>query len=123
MTLALFCYFFPLQTHFDYGHHQSNRGRKLNVLKEPTRKEIEQRYELGHELGRGEFGITYLRTDKATGDTFACKSISMKNLMTNVDIEDVRWEVEIMKHLPMHLNIVSLKDTYEGDSAFGYRVV
>ncbi|XWS43149.1 hypothetical protein CRYUN_Cryun16bG0077900 [Craigia yunnanensis] len=101
----------------DYGHHQSNGGYKLIVLKEPTGREIEQRYELGRELGRGEFGITYLCTDKVTGDTFACKSISKKKLMTAVDIEDVRREVEIMKHLPTHLNIVSLKDTYEDDNA------
>ena len=101
----------------DYGHHQSNGGHKLSVLKEPTGREIEQSYELGRELGRGEFGITYLCTDKVTGDTFACKSISKKKLRTAVDIEDVRREVEIMKHLPTHLNIVSLKDTYEDDNA------
>ncbi|XVE61153.1 hypothetical protein DITRI_Ditri06bG0017000 [Diplodiscus trichospermus] len=101
----------------DYGHHQSNGGHKLTVLKEPTGREIEQTYELGRELGRGEFGITYLCTDKVTGDTFACKSISKKKLRTAVDIDDVRREVEIMKHLPPHPNIVSLKDTYEDDNA------
>ncbi|XWS59136.1 hypothetical protein CRYUN_Cryun08bG0096300 [Craigia yunnanensis] len=101
----------------DYSHHQSNGGHKLIVLKEPTGREIEQRYELGRELGRGEFGITYLCTDKVTGDTFACKSISKDKLRTAVDIEDVRREVEIMKHLPTHPNIVSLKNTYEDDNA------
>ncbi|XWS66364.1 hypothetical protein CRYUN_Cryun05aG0193000 [Craigia yunnanensis] len=98
-------------------HHQSNGGHKLSILKEPTGREIEQRYELGRELGRGEFGITYLCTDKETGDTFACKSISKKKLRAAVDIEDVRREVDIMKHLPKHPNIVSLKDTYEDDNA------
>ncbi|WRX25650.1 Protein kinase domain - like 10 [Theobroma cacao] len=102
----------------DYGqHHQGNGGHKLSVLKDPTGTEIEQSYELGRELGRGEFGITYLCTDKVTGDTFACKSISKKKLRTAVDIDDVRREVEIMKHLPKHPNIVSLKDTYEDDNA------
>ncbi|KAL0316827.1 UNVERIFIED_CONTAM: Calcium-dependent protein kinase [Sesamum radiatum] len=48
---------------------------------------------------------------------FACKSISKKKLRTRVDIEDVRREVEIMRHLPKHPNIVSLKDTYEDDNA------
>ncbi|KAK8528212.1 hypothetical protein V6N13_001992 [Hibiscus sabdariffa] len=98
-------------------HHQSNGGHKLIVLKEPTGREIEQRYEVGRELGRGEFGITYLCTKKETGETFACKSISKKKLRTTVDIEDVRREVEIMKHLPEHQNIVTLKDTYEDDNA------
>ncbi|KAB2037523.1 hypothetical protein E1A91_D03G082800v1 [Gossypium mustelinum] len=102
----------------DYGqHHHGNGGHKLTVLNDPTGGEIEQRYELGRELGRGEFGITFLCTDKETGDTFACKSISKKKLRTAVDIEDVRREVEIMKHLPHHPNIVTLKDTYEDDNA------
>ncbi|KAE8098803.1 hypothetical protein FH972_016840 [Carpinus fangiana] len=102
----------------DYGGAHPNGGsHKLSVLKEPTGREIELQYELGRELGRGEFGITYLCTDRATGETFACKSISKKKLRTAVDIEDVRREVEIMKHLPQHPNIVTLKDTYEDENA------
>ncbi len=101
----------------DHGSSYQNGGYKFYVLKEPTGREIEQRYELGRELGRGEFGVTYLCTDKETGETFACKSISKKKLRTAVDIEDVRREVEIMRQLPKHPNIVSLKDTYEDDNA------
>ena len=101
----------------DYAANHGNAGSKLSVLKEPTGREIELSYELGRELGRGEFGITHLCTDKSNGDEFACKSISKKKLRTAVDIEDVRREVEIMKHLPKHPNIVSLKDTYEDDNA------
>ncbi|CAN6454139.1 unnamed protein product [Victoria cruziana] len=92
-------------------------GGKLAVLSNPTGHDIESRYELGHELGRGEFGITYLCTDRETQEVFACKSISKKKLRTQVDIEDVRREVAIMKHLPKHPNIVSLKNTYEDDNA------
>lgn len=102
----------------DYvGNNHGNGGLKLSVLKEPTGREIELRYELGRELGRGEFGITYLCTDNTTGEVYACKSISKKKLKTAIDIEDVRREVEIMKHLPKHPNIVTLKDTYEDDNA------
>lgn len=90
---------------------------KLWVLKEPTGRDISAHYDLGREVGRGEFGITYLCIDLKTGEKFACKSISKKKLRTAVDIEDVRREVEIMKHLPAHPNIVSLKDTYEDDNA------
>ncbi|KAG8046985.1 hypothetical protein GUJ93_ZPchr0008g13498 [Zizania palustris] len=71
----------------------------------------------GPELERGEFGVTYLCTEHATGEAFACKSISKKKLRTTVDIEDVRREVEIMRHLPRHPNIVTLRDTYENDNA------
>ncbi|GLT64607.1 hypothetical protein SLA2020_370890 [Shorea laevis] len=100
----------------NYGQ-RGNGGYKLRVLKEPTGSEIEQRYKLGRELGRGEFGITHLCTDKETAENLACKSISKKKLRTAVDIEDVRREVEIMKHLPSHPNIMSLKGTYEDDNA------
>ncbi|KAL0921694.1 hypothetical protein M5K25_008794 [Dendrobium thyrsiflorum] len=90
---------------------------KLTVLKESTGKDIGSRYQLGNELGRGEFGITYLCIDKDTGEKFACKSISKKKLRTAVDIEDVRREVQIMRHMPPHPNVVSLKDTFEDDNA------
>ncbi|WOL04002.1 calcium-dependent protein kinase 20 [Canna indica] len=89
----------------------------LVVLKNPTGRDIGSRYQLSNELGRGEFGVTYLCTELATGKQFACKSISKKKLRTPVDIEDVRREVEIMKHLPGHPNIVSLKDTFEDHAA------
>ncbi|KAG5253849.1 hypothetical protein OIU77_016963 [Salix suchowensis] len=95
----------------------SGNADKLWVLKEPTGRDILARYDLGRELGRGEFGVTYLCTDINTGEKFACKSISKKKLRTAVDIDDVRREVEIMKHLPAHPNIVSLKASYEDDSA------
>ena len=55
--------------------------------------EIEKKYELGRELGRGEFGITYLCSDRETREVLACKSISKKKLRTPVDVEDVKREV------------------------------
>jgi calcium-dependent protein kinase len=94
---------------------KKNEKNNLVVLKEPTGREILVRYELGRELGRGEFGITYLCKDRQTGEELACKSISKNKLRTAIDIEDVRREVEIMRHLPKHPNIVTLKDTYEDD--------
>ncbi|KAI7743476.1 LOW QUALITY PROTEIN: hypothetical protein M8C21_011327, partial [Ambrosia artemisiifolia] len=96
---------------------ESGSGFKLYVLKNPTGHDITQRYNLGRELGRGEFGVTYLCTDSETGERFACKSILKKKLRTSVDIEDVQREVEIMKHLPKHPNIVTIKDTYEDNNA------
>ncbi|KAF9592749.1 hypothetical protein IFM89_017319 [Coptis chinensis] len=103
----------------DYAVNQGSGGSnyKLRVLNDPTGTDIEIAYELGRELGRGEFGVTYLCIDKSTGDNFACKSISKKKLRTSIDIEDVRREVAIMRHMPKHPNIVSLKDTYEDDNA------
>ncbi|KNA18999.1 hypothetical protein SOVF_065580 [Spinacia oleracea] len=102
----------------DYSVNQrSEVNTKLYVLKDPTGRDIHARYELGRELGRGEFGITYLATDLDNGEKYACKSILKKKLRTSVDVDDVRREVEIMKQLPKHNNIVTLKDSYEDDNA------
>ena len=94
---------------------------KLSVLKNLGNVEeeilITEKYILSKELGRGEFGITYLCTDKMTKEVLACKSISKRKLRTPVDVEDVRREVTIMRHLPPHPNIVSLKGVYEDDNA------
>uniref|UniRef100_A0A7N0V285 non-specific serine/threonine protein kinase n=1 Tax=Kalanchoe fedtschenkoi TaxID=63787 RepID=A0A7N0V285_KALFE len=89
----------------------------IRVLKDVVplshRAVIEDKYVLGRELGRGEFGITYLCTDKGTKEELACKSISKRKLRTAVDVEDVRREVQIMSSLPDHPNVVRLRATYE----------
>ncbi|XP_019197275.1 PREDICTED: calcium-dependent protein kinase 10-like [Ipomoea nil] len=90
----------------------------IRVLKDFIPKaRISDKYFLGRELGRGEFGVTYLCTDQATREAMACKSISKKKLRTAVDIEDVRREVAIMSSLPDHPNIVKLRATYEDNEA------
>ncbi|XP_050205640.1 calcium-dependent protein kinase 29 [Mercurialis annua] len=70
-------------------------------------------YDLDKELGRGQFGITYLCTEKSTGLTYACKSISRRKLVNNKDIEDVRREILILQHLTGQPNIVEFKGCYE----------
>lgn len=109
--------FNPFSEQFYSSSLGSRADTKLQVLSDPTGREIGTKYELGRELGRGEFGITYLCTEKSTGEKFACKSISKKKLRTAVDIEDVRREVAIMRRLPHHPNIVSLRDTFEDNTA------
>ncbi|XP_051118367.1 calcium-dependent protein kinase 24-like [Andrographis paniculata] len=89
----------------------------FNVLKNPYQNDISERYELGKEMGRGEFGVTYRCRDRETGESAACKKISKSKLKTYVDMEDVRREVEIMKRLPKHPNIVAYKDAYEDKDA------
>ncbi|XP_072986283.1 calcium-dependent protein kinase 10-like [Typha latifolia] len=78
---------------------------------------LSDKYFLGRELGRGEFGVTYLCIDKETRESLACKSISKRKLVTAVDIEDVRREVAIMSSLPAHSNVVRLKAAYEDADA------
>ncbi|ONM10612.1 Calcium-dependent protein kinase 2 [Zea mays] len=76
----------------------------LVVLRDPTGRDLGAQYELGGELGRGEFGVTYLCTESATGARYACKSISKRKLRTPVDVEDVRREM-CHRHGVMHRDL------------------
>ncbi|KAK1311737.1 Calcium-dependent protein kinase 13 [Acorus calamus] len=78
---------------------------------------IDDAYLLDRELGRGEFGVTYLCVDRSTNEALACKSISKRKLRTAVDVEDVRREVAIMRHLPESPSIVTLRDACEDERA------
>ncbi|CAM8926559.1 unnamed protein product [Rhodiola kirilowii] len=70
-------------------------------------------YVLGHKLGEGAFGTTYLCIEKATGNPYACKSISKRRLKSVESRERVKVEIQILHHLVGHENIVSIKGTYE----------
>ncbi|KAK4253283.1 hypothetical protein QN277_010607 [Acacia crassicarpa] len=103
----------------DHGKRDSNAGKKapITVLTGVPKENIEDKYLLDRELGRGEFGITYLCIDRETRELLACKSISKRKLRTAVDVEDVRREVAIMKLLPKSPSIVRLKEAFEDNNA------
>ncbi|KAK1269790.1 Calcium-dependent protein kinase 3 [Acorus gramineus] len=82
------------------------------VLGRPM-EDVRSTYIFGRELGRGQFGVTYLVTHRETKERFACKSISARKLFHRDDVEDVRREVQIMHHLTGHRNIVELKGAFE----------
>nr|ASL69962.1 calcium-dependent protein kinase [Hordeum vulgare] len=84
----------------------------ISVLGRKT-ADLREHYILGRKLGQGQFGTTYLCTEISTGCDFACKTILKRKLITRVDVEDVRREIQIMHHLSGHKNVVSIKDVYE----------
>jgi calcium-dependent protein kinase len=86
------------QTYYVLGHKTAN---------------IRDLYVLGHKLGQGQFGTTYLCTEISTGSQYACKSISKRKLISKEDVDDVRREIQIMHHLAGHKNIVTIKGAYE----------
>ncbi|KAL2557890.1 Calcium-dependent protein kinase 13 [Forsythia ovata] len=94
-----------------------NTKKAITVLSNVEKESIEEKYLVDRELGRGEFGVTYLCIDRDTRELLACKSISKRKLRTAVDVEDVRREVAIMKHLPKNSSIVSLKEACEDENA------
>ncbi|KAF5729050.1 Calcium-dependent protein kinase 21 isoform 1 [Tripterygium wilfordii] len=74
---------------------------------------IREYYTLGKELGRGQFGITYLCTENSTRHTYACKSILKRKLVSKNDREDIKREIQIMQHLSGQANIVEIRGAYE----------
>ncbi|KAG0468908.1 hypothetical protein HPP92_018236 [Vanilla planifolia] len=102
---------------FSFDSPASFRVLKDAIPFTPHRSRIGEKYVLGRELGRGEFGVTYLCIDKATREVLACKSISKRKLRTAVDVDDVRREVAIMSALPNHPNIVRLRAAHEDANA------
>lgn len=82
------------------------------ILGKPL-EDIKQYYSLGKELGRGQFGITYLCTENPTAHTYACKSILKRKLTNKGDREDIKREVQIMQHLSGQPNIVEFRGAYE----------
>ncbi|XP_073265604.1 calcium-dependent protein kinase 29 isoform X3 [Populus alba] len=75
--------------------------------------EITTIYDLDRELGSGQFGTTYLCTEKASGRMYACKSISRHKLVKQRDIDDVKREILILQYLTGQPNIVEFKGAYE----------
>ncbi|KAI3838655.1 hypothetical protein MKW92_037326 [Papaver armeniacum] len=72
-----------------------------------TLTSFEDRYKLGKVLGSGNNGVTC-----------ACKSIAKERLVKQDDIRNVKREVDIMKRLSGHSNIVNLKEVYEDENSF-----
>ncbi|XP_010430219.2 PREDICTED: calcium-dependent protein kinase 19 [Camelina sativa] len=91
---------------------QSNLQQPEPILGKPF-EDIKEKYSLGRELGRGQFGITYICTEISSGKNFACKSILKRKLIRTQDREDVRREIQIMHYLSGQPNIVEIKGAYE----------
>ncbi|KAL1311961.1 hypothetical protein AAHE18_16G003200 [Arachis hypogaea] len=75
--------------------------------------DINELYRLERELGRGQFGVTYLCTEKATGRQYACKSIARRKVTRKNEMDDVKREIMILQHLTGQPNIVEFKGAYE----------
>ncbi|XP_059307805.1 calcium-dependent protein kinase 1-like [Lycium ferocissimum] len=86
--------------------------RTDSVLQKKTGN-LKEFFSIGKKLGQGQFGTTFLCTEKATGKRYACKSIAKRKLLTDDDVEDVRREVQIMHHLAGHPHVISIKGAYE----------
>lgn len=105
----------PIPSKFDPQKTINNHEEGSILGKEYV--DLKQIYYIGKELGRGQFGVTYRCTEKATGLKLACKSISKKKLVTKKDMDDVRREIMMLQHLTGQPNIVEFRGAYEDESS------
>ncbi|KAG5556383.1 hypothetical protein RHGRI_006846 [Rhododendron griersonianum] len=91
----------------------SSAGLQAESVLRTRAGHLKEYYNLGRKLGHGQYGTTFLCVEKATGKEYACKSIAKRKLVTEVDVEDVRREIEIMHHLSGVSNVISIKGAYE----------
>lgn len=79
----------PLPVPQPQEHQKLINHPKQNTLQQPEPilgkpfEDVKERYNLGRELGRGQFGITYLCTEVSSGKNYACKSILKRKLIRN----------------------------------------
>ncbi|CAI7856853.1 unnamed protein product [Closterium sp. NIES-54] len=74
-------------------------------------------YDVGDEIGRGQYGVVRECREHATGRSFACKSIAKSLLATHDSREAVRREVAIMRRLAGCPGVVSLAGAWEDSRA------
>ncbi|KAJ0971007.1 hypothetical protein J5N97_018966 [Dioscorea zingiberensis] len=79
-------------------------------------KNFDSRYSIGKLLGHGQFGYTYVATDKANGDRVAVKRIEKSKMVLPIAVEDVKREVKILKALKGHENVVHFHNAFEDDN-------
>ncbi|XP_057416122.1 calcium-dependent protein kinase 28 isoform X2 [Lotus japonicus] len=79
-------------------------------------KDFDERYSLGKLLGHGQFGYTYVGVDKASGDRVAVKRLEKSKMVLPAAVEDVKQEVNILKAVAGHENVVQFYNAFDDDS-------
>nr|XP_020447038.1 death-associated protein kinase 3 isoform X1 [Monopterus albus] len=108
------CLFFTLRLKVNQTpslHHHSWQHTMANFRQE----NVELYYEMGEELGSGQFAIVRKCKEKSTGVEYAAKFIKKRRLSSSrrgVSREEIEREVNILREI-QHSNIITLHDIFE----------
>ena len=95
-----------------YCDNESDYKNWVNKLKKILNyKDIFEKYEIKEKIGNGRYGLIKLATNKKTGENFAVKIMSKKE-MNSTDLELVRNEIEILK-ICQHPYIIKFIEHFE----------
>ncbi|XP_020784751.1 death-associated protein kinase 3 [Boleophthalmus pectinirostris] len=78
-------------------------------------EDVEQYYDMGEELGSGQFAIVRKCKEKSSGNEYAAKFIKKRRLSSSrrgVSREEIEREVNILREI-QHSNIITLHDIFE----------
>ncbi|XP_068060585.1 death-associated protein kinase 2 isoform X3 [Anomalospiza imberbis] len=97
-----------------------NVASSLSINERPSmaffkQQKVEDIYEIGEELGSGQFAIVKKCREKSTGVEYAAKFIKKRQSRASrrgVSREEIEREVTILQQI-LHVNIVKLHDIYE----------
>ncbi|KAH0909065.1 hypothetical protein HID58_032386 [Brassica napus] len=78
-------------------------------------KDFHEQYSIGKLLGHGQFGYTYVAIHKSNGDRVAVKRLDKSKMVLPVAVEDVKREVQILKALSGHENVVQFYNAFDDD--------
>ncbi|XP_010557652.1 PREDICTED: calcium-dependent protein kinase 28-like isoform X2 [Tarenaya hassleriana] len=79
-------------------------------------KDFHDHYTIGKLLGHGQFGYTYVATDKANGDRVAVKRLDKSKMVLPIAVVDVKREVQILKALSGHENVVQFYNAFDDEN-------
>eukprot|EP00271_Cylindrocystis_brebissonii_P021446 TRINITY_DN7625_c0_g1_i1.p1 TRINITY_DN7625_c0_g1~~TRINITY_DN7625_c0_g1_i1.p1 ORF type:complete len:716 (+),score=115.34 TRINITY_DN7625_c0_g1_i1:723-2870(+) len=96
--------------------HYPNDNICPGTLLSYTTADITDSFSLGQVLGRGAAGVVRLAEDMDDGNLFACKSIS-KDALKADDLAGLREEIEAMRRVGGHPNVVELHGLFEEPKA------
>ena len=92
---------------------QSKEVAMRTMIVDDLTGNVEDDYLIGRILGQGQFGVTTLAKRKDNNKRCACKTISKLKLVTEADIQDIKREVHILRHLSGTDNVVQFYGVYE----------
>ncbi|GLI63264.1 hypothetical protein VaNZ11_006168 [Volvox africanus] len=83
------------------------------ILRQTT--PIKSQYQFHGVVGRGQFGQVYCIRHVKQNQKFACKTLGKKKLLSQLDADDIKREIEVMHHLSGHGLVVSLHHVFEDE--------
>ncbi|XP_075831491.1 death-associated protein kinase 3 isoform X2 [Microtus pennsylvanicus] len=90
-------------------------SRRQAAMSTFRQEDVEDHYEMGEELGSGQFAIVRKCQQKGTGMEYAAKFIKKRRLPSSrrgVSREEIEREVSILREI-RHPNIITLHDVFE----------